>query len=48
MVLLIFEKITLTDGMMVGGRNPATTIAMVAAMSAYSMRSWPFRLFHRH
>jgi hypothetical protein len=38
-LLVSFEKIVLTDGMMAGGRKPATTIAKVAANSAYSIMS---------
>jgi hypothetical protein len=34
-----FEKMVLTAGIIVGGRNPATTTAIVAAISAYSIRS---------
>ena len=33
------EKIVLMDGTMLGGKKPATTIASVAAMSAYSIMS---------
>jgi hypothetical protein len=34
-----FEKIVLTDGMIAGGRKPATTTAIAAASSAYSIMS---------
>ena len=36
---ITLEKMVLTAGIMVGGRNPATTTAIVAAISAYSIRS---------
>jgi hypothetical protein len=39
MLLLIFEKMLLTEGMMDGGRKPATTTASVAVIRAYSIRS---------
>jgi hypothetical protein len=45
-LLVIFEKIVLTDGMMVGGRKPATTIANVAHSRAYSIMSWPCSSLH--
>src|SRR5579872_880676 len=37
----IFDIIVLTAGITVGGKNPATTTARVAAKRAYSMRSCP-------
>jgi hypothetical protein len=37
--LVSLEKIVLTDGIMAGGRKPATTIAKVAANRAYSIIS---------
>ena len=45
MELVSFEKMVLTEGMTDGGRNPATTIAMVAASRAYSIKSCPRRSF---
>lgn len=39
MLLLIFEKMVLTEGMMEGGKNPATTTAKVALIRAYSIKS---------
>src|ERR1700685_1476917 len=44
--LVSFEKIVLTDGIMVGGRKPATTIAKVAANRAYSIMSCPCSFLH--
>jgi len=41
MELLIREKIEFTAGIKLGGRNPATTIAIVAVISAYSIKSCP-------
>jgi len=41
MLLLILEKMVLTAGMIVGGRNPAITTARVAAIRAYSIKSCP-------
>jgi hypothetical protein len=35
----IFEKMVLTEGIRVVGRNPATTIAIAAAKRAYSIIS---------
>jgi hypothetical protein len=39
MALVILEKIVLTEGMMVGGKNPATTMTNEAARREYSIRS---------
>jgi hypothetical protein len=47
MLLLIFEKMELTEGMMLGGRKPATTTASVAVINAYSIRSWPESCFQK-
>jgi hypothetical protein len=41
MPLVILEKMVLTDGMIYGGRKPATTMAIVAPSRAYSIKSWP-------
>jgi len=40
-LLLIFEKMVLTEGIRLCGKIPATTTASVAAISAYSIMSWP-------
>src|SRR5580658_7223130 len=40
-LLVIFEKIVLTEGIRLCGKIPATTTASVAAISAYSIISWP-------
>ena len=45
-LLVTFEKIVLTDGMMLGGRKPATRITMEAQSKAYSIMSWPFSSRH--
>jgi hypothetical protein len=39
MELVIFEKIVLTEGMIVGGRKPATVTTNAAARREYSTRS---------
>jgi hypothetical protein len=36
---VIFEKMVLMEGIRVVGKNPATTIAIAAARSAYSIIS---------
>lgn len=41
MELDIFEKIVLTEGMIDGGRKPATIRTSAAASSEYSIISWP-------
>jgi hypothetical protein len=41
MELVILEKMVLTEGITEGGRKPATTMAIVAARSAYSIKSCP-------
>lgn len=41
-LLVIFEKMVLTEGIRLCGKIPATTTASVAANSAYSIISWPF------
>jgi hypothetical protein len=45
MVLVSLEKMVLTEGITAGGRKPATTTAIVAARSAYSIKSWPLWSF---
>jgi len=41
MELVSLEKIEFTAGIRLGGRNPATTITIVARMRAYSIMSCP-------
>jgi hypothetical protein len=43
MIDVTFENTVLTAGITWGGKKPATTIAIAAAISAYSIKSCPSR-----